>query len=114
VSVFLRSAVLLVGVYASAVPDSVVFGEASDGEGGFELLAASLRRRVVISSPLLRRWRTSWNGLCRGELVERRPVRRFSKDKRVARIEVALGDERFIAVASAGVVETLFARAVSC
>ena len=32
-----------VGVYALAVPDSVVFGEASDGEGGFELLAASLR-----------------------------------------------------------------------
>lgn len=45
-------------------------------------------------------------------VVERRPVRRFSKDRRVSRIEVAFGDERFIATARGGVVETRCAKAV--
>ena len=39
-------------------------------------------------------------------------MRRFSKEKRVARIELALGDERYIAVAQGGVLETRCAKAV--
>jgi hypothetical protein len=44
--------------------------------------------------------------------VERRAVRRFSKEKRVARIELALGDNRYIAVTHDGVLETRCAKAV--
>jgi hypothetical protein len=44
--------------------------------------------------------------------VERRAVRRFSKEKRVARIEVALGDNRYVAVAKDGSLETRCAKAV--
>ena len=44
--------------------------------------------------------------------VQRRSARLFSKEKRVVRIELALGDNRFIAVAEGGGLETRWARAV--
>jgi hypothetical protein len=44
--------------------------------------------------------------------VELRAVRRFSKEKRVARIEVAFGDNRYVAVAKDGSLETRRAKAV--
>lgn len=45
-------------------------------------------------------------------VVERRSLRRFSKEKRVARIEVALGDNRYSVVVRQGVLETRCAKAV--
>ena len=45
-------------------------------------------------------------------VVERRALRRFSKEKRVRRIEVTLGDNRYIVVVRQGVLETRCAKAV--
>jgi hypothetical protein len=96
------------------VADSLEIGtDVSDGEGGFELLAASLRASsgdlatfVEVLADKLER------ALPGRVVVERRPVRRFAKEKRVARIELALGDDRYIAVSQGGVVETRCAKAV--
>ncbi|MGH2973027.1 MAG: hypothetical protein ACREEC_06420 [Thermoplasmata archaeon] len=94
--------------------DAREIGSASTGEaGGVELWAASLRASSgdldVFVEVLAEKLEQALPGRV---VVERRPVRRFSKDRRVARIEVALGDERFIAVANGGVIETRCAKAV--
>ena len=94
--------------------DAREIGSASPGEaGGVELWAASLRASSgdlnVFVEVLAEKLEQALPGRV---AVERRPVRRFSKDRRVSRIEVALGDERFIAVASGGVIETRCAKAV--
>lgn len=81
--------------------------------GGFELLAASLRSSsgdlatfVEVLAEKLER------ALPGRVVVERRAVRRFSKERRVGRIEVALGDSRYLCVAHEGVLETRCARVV--
>jgi len=83
------------------------------GGGGFELLAASLRSSgsdldvfVEVLADKLER------ALPGRVVVERRGLRRFSRERRVARIEVALGDNRFTVVVGRGVVETRCAKAV--
>lgn len=90
-----------------------VRGDASGGERGFDLLAAALRASsgdlvvfVEVLADTLERALPGRVG------VVRRPVRRFSREKRVARIELALGDDRLIAVMQGGVLETRCARAV--
>jgi hypothetical protein len=96
------------------VADSIEIRDgASEGEGGFELLAASLRASsgdlktfVEVLADKLEQ------ALPARVAVERRAVRRFSKEKRVVRIELALGDNRYIAVAQGGALETRCARAV--
>lgn len=86
--------------------------EIRDG-GGFDLLAASLRLSgsdlgvfVEVLADKLER------ALPGRVVVERRALRRFSKEKRVARVEVALGDNRYSVVVRNGVVETRCAKAV--
>lgn len=84
-----------------------------EGAGGFELLAASLRAsggdlRAFVEV-LADKLELALPGRVR---VERRAVRLFSKEKRVARIELALGDNRYIAVAEGGGFETRCAKAV--
>src|SRR5262245_58954256 len=94
--------------------DSIAMqGGASGGEGGFELLAASLRASsgdlttfVEVLADKLER------ALPGRVVVERRAVRRFSREKRVVRVELGLGDDRFIAVVRGGALETRCARAV--
>jgi hypothetical protein len=93
--------------------DSFEVSNVPDGETDFELLAASLRSsggdlRVFIEV-LASKLEQALPGRV---VVERRGARLFSKDRRVARIEVVLGDERYIAVVSGGVVETRCAKAV--
>ena len=86
--------------------------ETRDG-GGFALLAASLRSSgsdvdvfvEVLADKLA-------HALPGRVAVERRAVRRFSKEKRVARIEVALGDNRYTVVMRNGALETRCAKAV--
>jgi hypothetical protein len=96
------------------VADSIVIrNDGSQGDGGFELLAASLRA----SSGDLKTFVEVLAGKLEGALpgrvvVERRPVRRFSKEKRVTRIELALGDSRYVAVVQDGALETRCAKAV--
>ena len=86
--------------------------EIRDG-GGFELLAASLRSSGsdldVFVEVLADKLEQALPGRV---VVERRALRRFSKDKRVARIEVALGDNRYTVVVRQGVLETRCAKAV--
>ena len=83
------------------------------GEGGFELLAASLRSSAgdlrTFVEVLAKKLEQALPGRVR---VERRAVRLFSKEKRVARIELALGDNRYVAVAEGGGFETRCATAV--
>ena len=80
--------------------DSIEIRDGASGDdGGFELLSASLRA----SSGDLKTFVEVLAGKLEQALpgrvvVERRPVRRFSKEKRVARIEVALGDNRYVAI----------------
>ena len=81
--------------------------------GGFDLLAASLRSSgsdldvfVEVLADKLER------ALPGRVVVERRALRRFSKEKRVARVEVALGDNRYSVVVRQGVLETRCAKAV--
>ncbi|HZQ89293.1 MAG TPA: hypothetical protein VFA42_04740 [Gaiellaceae bacterium] len=83
------------------------------GGGGFELLAASLRSSgsdldvfVEVLADKLER------ALPGRVVVERRGLRRFSRERRVTRIEVALGDNRFTVVVGRGVVEARCAKAV--
>jgi hypothetical protein len=83
------------------------------GGGGFDLLAASLRSSGsdldVFVEVLADKLEQALPGRV---VVERRAVRRFSKVKRVARVEVALGDNRYSVVARNGVLETRCAKAV--
>lgn len=86
--------------------------EVADG-GGFDLLAASLRSSGgdvdVFVEVLARKLEQALPGRV---AVERRALRLFSKEKRVGRIEVALGDSRFTAAVQRGVLETRCAKAV--
>jgi hypothetical protein len=82
-------------------------------EGGFELLAAALRFSsgdveafVEVLAEKLGR------ALPRRVRVERRPVRFLSKEKRVERIELELGENRYLLAARGGAVETRCAKAV--
>ena len=82
-------------------------------EGGFELLAASLRASGGDLKAFVEVLADKLEQALPGRVtVERRAVRRFSKERRVARIELALGDNRYIAVAGGGALETRCARAV--
>jgi hypothetical protein len=81
--------------------------------GGFELLAASLRSSSGDLGTFVEVLADKLEQALPGRVaVERHGVRRFSKERRVARIEVALGDSRYIVVAQGGVVETRCAKAV--
>ena len=86
--------------------------EIRDG-GGFELFAASLRSSgsdlAVFVEVLADKLEQALPGRV---VVERRALRRFSKEKRVVRIEVALGDNRYTVVVRQGVLETRCAKAV--
>ncbi len=85
----------------------------SDGEGGFELLAASLRASSTDLETFVEVLADKLAQALPGRVaVQRRPLRRFSKEKRVARIELALGDNRYSAVAQNGALETRCAKAV--
>jgi hypothetical protein len=92
------------------VADSI---EGRDDESGFELLAASLRSSSGDLATFVEVLADKLERALPGRVaVERRAVRRFSKEKRVARIELALGDNRYIAVAQDGALETRCAKAV--
>jgi hypothetical protein len=86
---------------------------APDGEGGFELLAASLRASSsdlnTFVEVLAHKLETALPGRVG---VERRAAGLFSRQKRVARIELALGDSRYVAVMQGGALETRCAKAV--
>lgn len=87
--------------------------ETRDG-GGFDLLAASLRSSGsdldVFVEVLADKLEQALPGRV---VVERRGLRRFSKERRVARIAVALGDNRYtVVVVRPGVLETRCAKAV--
>jgi hypothetical protein len=87
--------------------------ETRSADGDFELLAGSLRASSgdlkIFVEVLADKLEQALPGRV---VVERRAVRRFSKEKRVARIEVTLGDNRYIAVSQDGRVETRWAKAV--
>jgi hypothetical protein len=92
------------------VADSI---EIQNDEVGFELLAASLRSSSGDLKTFVEVLADKLEQALPGRVtVERRAVRRFSKEKRVARIELALGDSRYIAVAQGGALETRCAKAV--
>jgi hypothetical protein len=96
------------------VADSIEIREgASGGDGGFELLSASLRASSGDLTTFVEVLADKLEQALPGRVtVDRRAVRRFSKEKRVARIEVALGDNRYVAVAKDGSLETRCAKAV--
>jgi hypothetical protein len=76
--------------------------ETRNGEGGFELLAASLRASSGDLDTFVEVLAEKLEQALPGRvMVERRAVRRFSKNRRVARIQLTLGDNRYIAVAKA-------------
>lgn len=86
---------------------------ASEGAGDFDLFAASLRASSGDLKTFVEVFADKLEQALPGRVVvERRAVRRFSKQKRVARIELSLGDNRYIAVAQAGALETRCAKAV--
>ncbi len=87
--------------------------ELRNDASGFELLAASLRSSSGDLATFVEVLADKLEQALPGRVaVERRAVRRFSKEKRVARIELALGDNRYIAVAQSGALETRCAKAV--
>jgi hypothetical protein len=93
-----------------SVADSI---ELRNDESGFELLAASLRSSSGDLATFVEVLADKLEQALPGRVaVERRAVRRFSKERRVARIELALGDNRYIAVAQGGALETRCAKAV--
>ncbi len=94
--------------------DSIeIRNDAIEGAGGFELLAASLRASSGDLNTFVEVLADKLEQALPGRVaVERRAVRRFSKERRVARIELALGDNRYIAVAQGGALETRCAKAV--
>jgi hypothetical protein len=86
--------------------------ETRDG-GGFDLLAASLRSSGSDVDVFVEVLADKLEQALPGKVVvERRALRRFAKEKRVARIEVALGDNRYSVVVRPGVVEARCAKAV--
>jgi len=87
--------------------------EVRNGEAGFELLAASLRASSSDLDTFVEVLADKLEHALPGRVsVERRAVRRFSKEKRVARIELALGDNRYLAIMQDGTLETRCAKAV--
>jgi hypothetical protein len=96
------------------VADSIeIRADSSDDGGGFELLSASLRASSSDLKTFVDVLGDKLEQALPGRVkVDRRAVRRFSKEKRVARIEVAFGDNRYVAVVTDGVLETRCARAV--
>jgi hypothetical protein len=86
---------------------------ASGDDGGFELFSASLRASSGDLKTFVEVLAFKLEQALPGRVtVERRAVKRFSKEKRVARIEVALGDNRYAAVVHDGSLETRCAKAV--
>jgi hypothetical protein len=88
--------------------------EIGAGDGGdFDLFAASLRASSGDLQSFVEVFAHKLEQALPGRVVvERRAVRRFSKEKRVARIELSLGDNRYVAVAEGGALETRCAKAV--
>jgi hypothetical protein len=85
----------------------------SGGRGDFDLFAASLRASSADLKTFVEVFADKLERALPGRVVvERRGARRFSKEKRVARVEVSIGDSRYVAVAQAGVVETRCAKVV--
>jgi hypothetical protein len=92
------------------VGDSI---EIRSSEGGFDLLAASLRASSGDVHTFVEVLADKLEQALPGRVaVDRRAVKRFSKAKRVARIELTLGDNRYIAVAQGGALETRCAKSV--
>ena len=98
------------------MPDSTIaIGNDGAGEegGGFDLLAASLRASSGDLKTLIEVLADKLELALPGRAtIERRAVRRFSKERRVTRIELALGDSRYVAVEQDGALETRCAKAV--
>jgi hypothetical protein len=94
--------------------DSIeIRADSSDDGGGFELLSASLRASSGDLKTFVEVLGDKLERALPGRVtVERQAVRRFSREKRVARIEVAFGDNRYVAVVTDGALETRCARAV--
>jgi hypothetical protein len=94
--------------------DSIeIRADPSGDGGGFELLSSSLRASSSDLKTFVEVLADKLEQALPGRVkVERRAVRRFSKEKRVARIEVALGDNRYVAVVTNGALETRCAKAV--
>lgn len=89
-----------------------IWNGGSEGED-FELLAASLRASSGDLKTFVEVLANKLEQALPGRVaVERRAARRFSKEKRVTRIELSLGDNRYIAVAQEGTLETRCAKAV--
>jgi hypothetical protein len=89
-------------------------GDGAPGDvGDFDLFAASLRASSGDLKTFVEVFADKLERALPGRVVvERRAVRRFSKEKRVARIELSLGDNRYVAVVQAGTLETRCAKAV--
>lgn len=88
-------------------------GEVDNEEDGFEMLAASLRA----SSGDLRTFVEVLAGKLEGALpgrvkIERRAQRFLSKEKRVERVELDFGENRYVLASRGGEVETRCAKAV--
>jgi hypothetical protein len=96
------------------VADSIEIRDSDSGdEADFELLAASLRASSSDLETFVEVLADKLEQALPGRVaVERRPLRHFSKEKRVARIELALGDNRYSAVAHGGALDTRLAKAV--
>jgi hypothetical protein len=92
------------------VADSI---EIRNEQGGFDLLAASLRSSSGDVNSFVEVLAEKLEQALPGRVVvQRSAVKRFSKQKRVARIELTLGDNRYIAVAQSGALETRCAKSV--
>jgi len=79
----------------------------------FDLLAASVRASSGDLTTFVEVLADKLDRALPGRVsIERRAVKRFSKDKRVARIELSLAGDRFIAVVERGALETRRARVV--
>lgn len=82
-------------------------------DSGFELLASSLRADSGDLKSFVEAMATKMEGALPAQtMVERKGGGLFSKERRVRRILVSLGDSRYELVADGGQVETTFARAV--
>jgi hypothetical protein len=79
----------------------------------FDLLAASVRASSGDLTTFVEVLADKLDRALPGRVsIERRAVKRFSKDKRVARIELSLADDRFIAAVERGSLETRRAKVV--
>jgi hypothetical protein len=102
-------------VYASGVDGSLVTGGDGrrDEEGSFELVAASLRASSGDLRTFVEVLADKLERALPGRVeVERRGVRPWSREKRVERLQLALGENRYLLAAQAGKVETRCAKAV--